>query len=55
MRPDSGASYRNVQGLSRGLAILRAISLSANGWASIADLSATTGLHRTTVRPSDKA
>ena len=50
MRPDSGASYRNVQGLSRGLAILRAISLSANGWASIADLSATTGLHRTTVR-----
>lgn len=50
MRPDSGASYRNVQGLSRGLSILRAISLSANGWASIAELSATTGLHRTTVR-----
>lgn len=50
MRPDSGASYRNVQGLSRGLSILRAISLSANGWASIAELSAITGLHRTTVR-----
>lgn len=50
MRPDSGASYRNVQGLSRGLSILRAISLSPNGWASIADLSAATGLHRTTVR-----
>ncbi len=50
MRPDSGASYRNVQGLSRGLAILRAISLSENGWASIAELSSATGLHRTTVR-----
>ena len=50
MRPLSGASYRPVQGLSRGLAILRAINLSPNGWASIADLSASTGLHRTTVR-----
>src|SRR5574343_668962 len=50
MRPDSGASYRNVQGLSRGLAILRAISLSANGWASISDLSLATSIHRTTVR-----
>jgi IclR family mhp operon transcriptional activator len=50
MRPDSGAIYRNVQGLSRGLSILRAISLSPNGWASIADLSTATGLHRTTVR-----
>lgn len=50
MRPDSGASYRNVQGLSRGLSILRAISQSANGWASIAELSAICGLHRTTVR-----
>ena len=50
MRPSSGASYRHVQGLSRGLAILHAINLSANGWASIAELSATTGLHRTTVR-----
>jgi len=50
MRPSSGASYPHVQGLSRGLAILHAINLSANGWASIAELSATTGLHRTTVR-----
>jgi IclR family mhp operon transcriptional activator len=50
MRPDSGAAYRAVQGLSRGLSILRAISLSANGWATIADLSTSTGLHRTTVR-----
>jgi len=50
MRPDSGATYRAVQGLSRGLSILRAISQSANGWASIAELSIVTGLHRTTVR-----
>ncbi len=50
MRPSSGAIYPHVQGLSRGLAILHAINLSANGWASIAELSATTGLHRTTVR-----
>jgi len=50
MRPDSGATYRAVQGLSRGLSILRAISQSANGWASIAELSVVTGLHRTTVR-----
>ena len=50
MRPSSGAAYRHVQGLSRGLAILHAINLSADGWASIAELSAKTGLHRTTVR-----
>ena len=50
MRPSSGATYPHVQGLSRGLAILHAINLSPEGWASIAGLSATTGLHRTTVR-----
>lgn len=50
MRPSSGTSYPHVQGLSRGLALLHAINLSAKGWASIAELSATTGLHRTTVR-----
>lgn len=50
MRPSSGASYRHVQGLSRGLSILQAISCSPEGWASIADLSKSTGLHRTTVR-----
>lgn len=50
MRPSSGASYTHVQGLSRGLAILHAINLSADGWASIAELSQATGLHRTTVR-----
>ncbi|MBS1142300.1 MAG: regulatory protein, IclR [Proteobacteria bacterium] len=50
MRPSSGASYRHVQGLSRGLAILHAINLSPEGWCTIAELSASTGLHRTTVR-----
>lgn len=50
MRPSNGASYRHVQGLSRGLNILQAINLSANGWATISELSAKTGLHRTTVR-----
>ncbi len=42
--------YRHVQGLSRGLAILHAISRTTNGCATITDLSAVTGLHRTTVR-----
>lgn len=50
MRPSSDATYRHVQGLSRGLAILQAINRSPDGWAKIAELSATTGLHRTTVR-----
>lgn len=44
------SGYPHVQGLSRGLAVLHAINLSANGWASIGDLSLSTGLHRTTVR-----
>jgi len=50
MRPSSGATYRHVQGLSRGLTILHAISRSTNGWSSITELSESTGLHRTTVR-----
>ncbi|MEI8170536.1 MAG: DNA-binding transcriptional regulator [Rhodoferax sp.] len=50
MRPSSGATYRHVQGLSRGLAVLHAISCSADGWSSISDLSEATKLHRTTVR-----
>ncbi|NYZ13831.1 DNA-binding transcriptional regulator [Azospirillum sp. RWY-5-1] len=42
--------YRHIQGLSRGLAILRTLSRSPNGFASIAELGVATGLHRTTVR-----
>lgn len=50
MRPNSGARYRPIQGLVRGLSILQAINRSPGGWASIADLAAHTGIHRTTVR-----
>jgi len=42
--------YRFVQGLSRGLGLLQAINRTANGCATIAELSTATGLHRTTVR-----
>lgn len=41
--------YKQVRGLSRGLALLRALN-RVNGSASIAELSQTLGLHRTTVR-----
>lgn len=50
MVADRGGIYRHVQGLSRGLAILHALNRSANGCSAIAELSAATGLHRTTVR-----
>jgi len=50
MRKNSGAEYRHVQGLSRGLAILHAINRAPDGWITIAELSQQTGLHRTTVR-----
>lgn len=45
-----GGRYTPVQGLQRGLAILHAISAAPDGWATIAELSTRTGLHRTTVR-----
>ncbi len=44
------STYRPVQGLSRGLAILRAINRASSGWATITDIAQATGLHRTTVR-----
>lgn len=44
------STYRPVQGLSRGLAILRAINRASAGWATITDIAQATGLHRTTVR-----
>lgn len=50
MRPSSGAHYRPVQGLSRGLSILHTLNRAPQGWMKIAELSAQTGLHRTTVR-----
>lgn len=48
--PPTDNPYRHVQGLSRGLAILQEMSSAPQGWATIAELSQRTGLHRTTVR-----
>ena len=45
----TGARYAHVQGLTRGLMILRALNES-NGWATPRELSEQTTLHRTTVR-----
>ena len=50
MRPRTAARYTPVQGLSRGLFLLHALNRAPQGWARIAELSAQTGLHRTTVR-----
>lgn len=43
-------SYKLSRGLSRGLQVLRAINFSTRGRATCAELSAATGIHRTTVR-----
>jgi IclR family mhp operon transcriptional activator len=50
MREDKASPYRHVQGLSRGLSLLHALNRAERGIASIPDLCAATGLHRTTVR-----
>ena len=42
--------YREVRGLSRGLAVLRALNGLAGGLGSAVELSRATGLHRTTVK-----
>ena len=42
--------YKQVQGLSRGIAVLRTLCASLHGRALVSDISAATGLHRTTVR-----
>lgn len=42
--------YKKSQSLSRGLALLRALSLMPKGSATISELSRTTHLHRTTVK-----
>ena len=44
------ALYREVRGLSRGLAVLRALNARPGGIGGVADLARTTGLHRTTVK-----
>jgi IclR family mhp operon transcriptional activator len=50
MRRPSGADYSHVQGLMRGLAVLRALNSMEGGWATANELSERTDLHRTTVR-----
>ena len=42
--------YREVRGLSRGLAVLRALNALPGGIGGVADLAHATGLHRTTVK-----
>jgi len=44
------ALYREVRGLSRGLAVLRALNALPGGIGGVADLARATGLHRTTVK-----
>lgn len=44
------ALYREVRGLSRGLAVLRALNAMPGGMGGVAELARITGLHRTTVK-----
>jgi IclR family mhp operon transcriptional activator len=50
MRRSSGARYAKVEGLLRGLGVLRALNATEGGWATANELAAATKLHRTTVR-----
>ena len=44
------ALYREVRGLSRGLAVLRALNAMPGGIGGVAELARAVGLHRTTVK-----
>ncbi|MEN9316176.1 MAG: hypothetical protein RIS35_2569 [Pseudomonadota bacterium] len=48
--PSRDGEYKEVRGLSRGLALLRALNRMPGGAGSITGLAAATGLHRTTVK-----
>jgi len=50
MRMLTGAEYRHVHGLERGLSVLAALNRFQNGRATTRELSEYTNLHRTTVR-----
>lgn len=50
MRPRGDSDYSTVRSLVRGLDLLRALNAHDKGRASLAQLAARTGLHRTTVR-----
>ncbi len=47
---DDASSYREVRGLTRGLAVLRALNEMPGGIGTVAGLARTTGIHRTTVK-----
>jgi len=49
MESDANA-YREVRGLSRGLAVLRALNAMPGGIGSVSALARATGIHRTTVK-----
>lgn len=48
--PSDDTRYREVRGLSRGLAVLRALNALPGGIGSVTDLARATGIHRTTVK-----
>lgn len=50
MAQGNDSPYKQVQGLSRGLAVLRALNHAEGGWATVRELSNATAIHRTTVR-----
>lgn len=47
---ESDSQYREVRGLSRGLAVLRALNAMPGGIGGVVELARATGLHRTTVK-----
>jgi len=50
VRESDPAQYREVRGLSRGLAVLRALNAMPGGIGGVVELARTVGLHRTTVK-----
>lgn len=47
---EEAATYREVRGLTRGLAVLRALNMQPGGIGTVTRLASTTGIHRTTVK-----
>jgi IclR family mhp operon transcriptional activator len=50
VEPQEAGLYREVRGLSRGLAVLKALNAMPGGMGGVAELARVTGLHRTTVK-----
>ncbi len=48
--PATLQTYREVRGLTRGIAVLRALNAMPGGIGGVSDLARSTGLHRTTVK-----